>query len=154
MSQQESFTGETISDENKTTKTDDFTTLATPPVCVADFCLIPIGTPTASVSNEVAQVQRLLKKCGLSYSMHSAGTTVGKIRVRCVLIGSACSFPSEGSWDDVMKVIGQCHSMLHERGVLRIQSDIRVGTRTDKKQRFEDKVKKVESLLAKDDLGA
>jgi uncharacterized protein YqgV (UPF0045/DUF77 family) len=49
-----------------------------------------------------------------------------------------------------MKVIGQCHAMLHERGVLRIQSDIRVGTRTDKKQHFEDKVKKVESLLAKD----
>lgn len=61
----------------KAAKTDDFTTLATPPVCVADFCLIPIGTPTASVSNEVAQVQRLLKKCGLTYSMHSAGTTVG-----------------------------------------------------------------------------
>jgi uncharacterized protein (TIGR00106 family) len=56
----------------------------------------------------------------------------------------------EGSWDDVMRVIGQCHAMLHERGVLRIQSDIRVGTRTDKKQHFEDKVKKVESLLAED----
>jgi uncharacterized protein (TIGR00106 family) len=57
---------------------------------------------------------------------------------------------SEGSWDDVMRVIGQCHSMLHERGVARIQSDIRVGTRTDKKQHFEDKVRKVESLLAGD----
>lgn len=50
-----------------------------------------------------------------------------------------------------MRVIGQCHSMLHERGVLRIQSDIRVGTRTDKKQKFEDKVKKVVSLLARDE---
>jgi uncharacterized protein YqgV (UPF0045/DUF77 family) len=38
-----------------------------------------IGTPTASVSNEVAAVQRLMKASGLSYSMHSAGTTVGKI---------------------------------------------------------------------------
>jgi len=37
-----------------------------------------IGTPTASVSNEVAAVQRLMKASGLSYSMHSAGTTVGK----------------------------------------------------------------------------
>jgi len=36
-----------------------------------------IGTPTASVSNEVAAVQRLMKASGLSYSMHSAGTTVG-----------------------------------------------------------------------------
>lgn len=44
-----------------------------------DFCLIPIGTPTASVSNEVAAVQRLLKKAkNIEYTMHSAGTTLGK----------------------------------------------------------------------------
>ena len=42
-----------------------------------DFCLVPIGTPTASVSKEVAEVQRLLKKSGAKYSMHSAGTTLG-----------------------------------------------------------------------------
>jgi uncharacterized protein YqgV (UPF0045/DUF77 family) len=57
---------------------DDVTTLQTPPACIADFCLIPLGTPTASVSKEVSEVQRLLKKSGLSYSMHSAGTTVGE----------------------------------------------------------------------------
>jgi uncharacterized protein (TIGR00106 family) len=51
--------------------------LATPPSCIADFCLIPLGTPTASVSKEVAEVQRVLKRSGLTYSMHSAGTTVG-----------------------------------------------------------------------------
>ena len=36
-----------------------------------------MGTPTASVSQEVADVQRLMQQSGLSYSMHSAGTTVG-----------------------------------------------------------------------------
>lgn len=35
--------------------------------------------------------------------------------------------------------------------MVRIQSDIRVGSRTDKKQGFEDKVKAVERLLAEDD---
>ncbi|CZS97181.1 related to ECM15 protein, involved in cell wall biogenesis and architecture [Rhynchosporium agropyri] len=54
----------------------DYANLATPVACIADFCLIPIGTPTASVSNEVAAVQRLMKASGLSYTMHSAGTTV------------------------------------------------------------------------------
>jgi uncharacterized protein (TIGR00106 family) len=57
---------------------------------------------------------------------------------------------AEGSWDDVMKVIGQCHAMLHANGVMRIQSDIRVGTRTDKKQGFKDKVEAVERLLGGD----
>jgi hypothetical protein len=57
--------------------TSDISQLQTPPACVADFCIIPLGTPTASVSKEVAEVQRLLKKSGLEYSMHSAGTTLG-----------------------------------------------------------------------------
>ncbi|RDW59848.1 hypothetical protein BP5796_10243 [Coleophoma crateriformis] len=108
----------------------DYSTLPTPPACVADFCLI--GTPTASVSNEVAAVQRLMKASGLSYSMHSAGTTV------------------EGSWDDVMRLIGQAHTLVHQNGVLRVQTDIRAGTRTDKKQHFSEKVSKVESILAAD----
>jgi uncharacterized protein YqgV (UPF0045/DUF77 family) len=35
----------------------------------------------------------------------------------------------EGTWDEVFRAIGQVHTMLHEKGVLRIQTDIRVGTR-------------------------
>ncbi|KAM0722521.1 hypothetical protein Q7P37_001962 [Cladosporium fusiforme] len=111
----------------------DPTALPTPSACLADFCLIPIGTPSASVSKEVAAVQRLLKKSGVKYSMHSAGTTL------------------EGPWDQVMRVIGQAHSLLHVNGVVRIQSDIRVGSRTDKKQTPEDKVAAVEKLLAQDE---
>lgn len=85
----------------------DPSALKTPERCVADFCLIPvrcgpppsrtfcgpfssivpnqkvkyklqIGTPTASVSHQIADVQRLMQKSSLKYSMHSAGTTVGK----------------------------------------------------------------------------
>jgi uncharacterized protein YqgV (UPF0045/DUF77 family) len=51
--------------------------LSTPSHCVADFCLVPIGTPTASVSQEVAAVQKFLESTGLTFEMHSAGTTVG-----------------------------------------------------------------------------
>lgn len=50
-----------------------------------------------------------------------------------------------------MRVIGQCHSLLHANGVVRIQSDIRVGSRIDKSQTPEDKVKAVEKLLAQDE---
>ncbi|KAL8793181.1 MAG: hypothetical protein Q9195_004211 [Heterodermia aff. obscurata] len=57
----------------------------------------------------------------------------------------------EGSWDEVMRLIGQAHVMLHHQGIVRIQTDIRVGSRTDKKQSFGDKVKAVEDLLAKDE---
>ena len=58
---------------------------------------------------------------------------------------------TEGPWDDVMRVIGQAHALLHKNGVVRIQSDIRVGSRTDKKQTAEDKVAAVKAILDKDD---
>ncbi|KAK6354790.1 hypothetical protein TWF696_003924 [Orbilia brochopaga] len=106
--------------------------LTTPDHVTADFCLIPIGTPTASVSQYIANVQKLLAASGVKYSMHSAGTTL------------------EGSWDEVTKVMGQAHTMLHNQGVVRIQTDIRIGSRTDKLQSIEDKVSVVEKLLQAD----
>ncbi|KAH8653436.1 cell wall biogenesis protein [Xylariales sp. PMI_506] len=110
----------------------DYASITTPERCYADFCLIPVGTANVSVANEVAEVQKLLKASGITYTMHSAGTTV------------------EGSWDEVMKIIGQAHSLVHSKGVLRVQSSMRVGTRTDKKQTAQDKVKRVEDILAKE----
>ena len=47
-----------------------------------------------------------------------------RIRSFCML-----TVYTEGSWEDVTKVIGQAHSLLHEKGVVRIQSDIRIGSR-------------------------
>lgn len=35
----------------------------------------------------------------------------------------------EGSWDRVHQVIGQAHTILHQQGIVRIQTDIRVGSR-------------------------
>ncbi|CAI7583701.1 unnamed protein product [Penicillium manginii] len=106
--------------------------LPTPAKCVADFCLIPIGTASPSVSAQIADVQRLIEASGVKYTLHSAGTTL------------------EGSWDRVHQVIGQAHTLLHQQGIVRIQTDIRVGSRTDKEQTAEDKVNKVRQLLRKD----
>ncbi|EGX97221.1 cell wall biogenesis protein Ecm15, putative [Cordyceps militaris CM01] len=117
----------------------DYASIETPAACYADFCLIPsffvaeqVGTGKISVAEEVADVQRVLKASGLKYTMHSAGTTV------------------EGAWDQVMAVIGKAHTVVHRRGVLRVQSSMRVGSRTDKKQTAEDKVKRVNDILATD----
>ncbi|KAF7618783.1 hypothetical protein AFLA_000431 [Aspergillus flavus NRRL3357] len=110
----------------------DISSIPTPAHCTADFCLIPIGTSSPSVSAQIADVQRLIEKSGLKYVMHSAGTTL------------------EGPWDKVHQVIGQAHTVLHQQGIVRIQTDVRVGSRTDKEQSFEDKVNKVRQLLGKD----
>ncbi|KAH6849787.1 YkoF-like protein [Chaetomium sp. MPI-CAGE-AT-0009] len=110
----------------------DYSQLPTPAMCYVDFCLVPVGTGNVSVAKEVADVQKVLKASGLSYTLHSAGTTV------------------EGNWDEVMKVIGQAHSVVHQAGAVRIQTSMRVGSRTDKAQSAEQKVKRVQDLLAKD----
>lgn len=97
--------------------------------CLADVCLIPIGTGTASVLDEVAVITKLARASPLETTLHSAGTTIA------------------GPWTEVMELIGQFHEVLHEKGVVRIQSDIRVGTRTDKSQKPQDKIDVVEAKL-------
>ncbi|KAM0507440.1 hypothetical protein ACHAP8_001070 [Fusarium lateritium] len=99
----------------------DYQSLATPESCYVDFCLLPLGTGTVSVAEDIAEVQKVLKASGLKYTLHSAGTTV------------------EGSWDEVMAAVGKAHAAVHKRGVVRIQSSMRVGSRTDKKQTAEEK---------------
>lgn len=38
-------------------------------------------------------------------------------------------YTTEGPWEEVMRLIGQAHTMVHGNGVVRVQTDIRVGTR-------------------------
>ncbi|KAF4987939.1 hypothetical protein FGRMN_10071 [Fusarium graminum] len=98
----------------------DYTSIATPEACYVDFCLLPIGTGTVSVAEDIAEVQKVLKA-------------------------------SEGSWDEVMAAVGKAHAVVHRRGVVRIQSSMRVGSRTDKNQTAANKVKRVEDILARDE---
>jgi len=46
-----------------------------------------------------------------------------------VVLTTSTLHVAEGSWDEVMRLIGQAHTMVHEKGVVRVQTDIRVGTR-------------------------
>ncbi|KAK7430009.1 UPF0045 protein M15 [Neonectria magnoliae] len=125
----------------------DYASIATPSACYADFCLLPIGTGNVSVAEEIAEVQKVLKASGLKYTLHSAGTTVGKTS-RAVFAPQAKQVNfAEGQWDEVMAAVGKAHAVVHQRGVVRVQSSMRVGSRTDKKQTAEDKVKRVEGLL-------
>ncbi|KAI3406135.2 ECM15 [Candida oxycetoniae] len=97
--------------------------------CLADVCLIPIGTGSASVSDQVTKITKLAQESSLETTLHSAGTTIA------------------GPWDQVMDLIGQMHEILHKDGIVRIQSDIRVGTRIDKSQKPQDKIDVVQRKL-------
>ncbi|GAD96082.1 pyruvate dehydrogenase E1 component alpha subunit, mitochondrial precursor [Paecilomyces variotii No. 5] len=91
---------------------------------------IYIGHQTSSFSQQIADIQRLVQQTGLKFMMHSTGTTV------------------EGPWDQVMQVIGWAHTLIHQQGIARIQTDVRITTRTDKVQPMEGNVASVERILA------
>ncbi|GAQ42312.1 hypothetical protein AtubIFM55763_007532 [Aspergillus tubingensis] len=105
-------------------------TLKTPENCTADFSLIPIGSQSASFSKQVADIQRLMQNSGLKFQMHATGTIV------------------EGSWDQVSQIIGYAHTLIHQEGIARIQTDIRITTRTDKVQPMEANIASVQRALA------
>ncbi len=95
---------------------------------IADLCVIPLGIGV-SVSREIAACERILSEAGLKTRLHAYGTNI------------------EGEWDDVFAAIKRCHETVHAMGVPRISTNIRVGTRIDREQTMEDKVRSVEQKL-------
>ena len=91
---------------------------------IVDFTVVPIGVGV-SLSKYIAACERILQESGLTYELHANGTNV------------------EGEWEDVFAAIRRCHETLHEMGVPRIHTDIKMGTRTDRLQKMADKLSSV-----------
>lgn len=96
---------------------------------IADLCVIPLVGQT-SLSPYVAACEKILKDAGLKTKLHAYGTNI------------------EGDWDTVMAAIKRCHEAVHEMGAPRISTNLRLGTRIDREQTMEDKVRSVEEKLA------
>jgi uncharacterized protein (TIGR00106 family) len=92
---------------------------------IADVSVVPLGVGV-SVSKYVAACQGVFDEAGLKTALHAYGTNV------------------EGEWDEVFAAIKRCHEVVHEMGAPRISTAIKVGTRTDRPQTMEDKVRSVE----------
>lgn len=97
---------------------------------VADFCLIPLGAER-SLSRYIAACQEILEAAGLKIQLHAYGTNI------------------EGEWDVVMAAIKECHEKVLAMGAPRISTTLKIGTRTDKAQSMEDKVRSVNEERAK-----
>ena len=91
---------------------------------IADVCVVPMGVGV-SVSSYVAACGRVFAEAGLHTRLHAYGTNV------------------EGEWDAVMAAIRRCHEVVHEMGAPRITTTVKLGTRTDREQGIEDKIRSV-----------
>ena len=95
---------------------------------IMDLCVVPLGVGI-SVSKYVATCERILTEAGLKIIMHAYGTNI------------------EGEWDKVFDAVRRCHEELHLMGAPRISTNLRLGTRTDRIQTMEEKIRSVEVLL-------
>ena len=95
---------------------------------IADISIIPLGVGL-SLSKYVAACERVFVDAGLEPRLHANGTNV------------------EGQWDEVMDALKRCHEILHEMGVPRIATNLRLGTRVDRDSSMEAKLQSVREKL-------
>ena len=95
---------------------------------MVDLCVVPIGVGV-SVSEYIAECERIIDQAGLQSRLHPYGTVI------------------EGDWDAVMAVVKQCHERVHGMGAPRIFTTLKIGTRTDREQHMQDKIDSVMEKL-------
>ena len=95
---------------------------------IADFCIVPLGVGV-SVSKYVAACEKVLAEAGLNPRLHAYGTNV------------------EGEWEAVFAGLRRCHEVVHEMGAPRITTSIRMGTRTDREQSMDDKLRSAQQKM-------
>ena len=93
-----------------------------------DLCLVPLGVGI-SVSQYIAECEKILNEAGLETNLHAYGTNVA------------------GDWDDVFSAVRRCHERVHDLGAPRITTTIKVGTRTDRLQTIKEKIVSVQQKL-------
>jgi uncharacterized protein (TIGR00106 family) len=97
---------------------------------IVDLTVSPFGVGL-SVSRYIAACHEIFEEAGLKTNLHAYGTNI------------------EGEWDEVLGAVKRCHEKLHEMGVPRLTSSIKIGTRTDKPQSMGDKIDSVLDKLRK-----
>ena len=79
----------------------------------AELQVVPVGSGV-SVRNEVARVVDLLKERKFVMETHASGTDI------------------EGEMEDILATVAQIHETLHREGCVRLISNLKLETRTDK----------------------
>ena len=92
---------------------------------IVDLCVVPIGVGV-SLSPYIAACEKVLQEAGLKTQLHANGTNI------------------EGEWEQVFAAIKRCHETVHAMGAPRIHTTIHLGTRVDRAQSMDDKIRSVE----------
>jgi len=97
---------------------------------IVDLTVVPLGVGV-SLSPYIAACEKVLAEAGLKTQLHANGTDI------------------EGEWEPVFAAIRRCHEVVHGMGAPRIATTIKLGTRVDREQTMDEKVRSVERQLDK-----
>ncbi|HEX5136412.1 MAG TPA: MTH1187 family thiamine-binding protein [Planctomycetota bacterium] len=80
---------------------------------LAEIQVVPLGVGV-SVRKEVKRAHEIIRGSGLVVELHAYGTNV------------------EGELGTILATIGRIHETLHAEGIVRLVTNVKIGTRTDK----------------------
>jgi uncharacterized protein (TIGR00106 family) len=98
-------------------------------MALVEISVIPLGTPTPSISEYIVESLKVLKESGLKYALNSMGTVI------------------EGELDNIMMIVRQMHKASFKKGVKRVVTTIKIDEWQDKYVSIKDKVRSVEKKL-------
>ena len=104
-------------------------------MATADLTILALGRKEVSASAYIAEIQRrLARQDRVRYNMHAMGTSL------------------EGSTEDILRLVGELHTLPFDQGIPRVYTVLKLDERRDKPdQTLEDKVRAVEDRLGGDD---
>ncbi len=98
-------------------------------MAVAEISVVPVGTPSPSISNYVAQAVKIVKESGLKYELSSMSTNV------------------EGDVAAILEVVRKVHEACFEQGAVRVLTSVKIDDRRDKPLTIDGKKSAVQSKL-------
>lgn len=98
---------------------------------IADFSIIPVGLGETSVGRYVAEAINAVKKVkGLDYEVTPMGTVL-----------------EASNLETVFEAVKAAHEALIAKGVLRVESNLRIDDRRDKPRTMKDKVNAIKKYM-------
>ena len=98
-------------------------------MALAEISVIPIGTPTSSIGDWIAEAVKVLEDEGVGYEISPMGTLI------------------EGNVEDIFRVVDKMHASAFSRGVNRVLTTLTIDDRHDKEVTMKSKVASVKRRL-------
>ena len=100
-------------------------------MALLEISVVPIGTPTPSIGDYIADVVLACNKAKVKYKLTDMGTII------------------EGRPNDLFKLAQKLHETPFKRGIKRVLTKLSIDDRRDKRVKLDDKVRSVTARIAK-----